>query len=131
MPLLIAVILGLVLFFIKKDDSARKAENKKETDKEWNLRQDFRDEYTNRQFENQVLAFVENPEHREQVNQEIAEALSEMRYQSEGINIFPFKISWIFCLRIVERLAAEEQSLVIGLDTEATGKERAKDTFEI
>ena len=62
MPLLIAVILGLVLFFIKKDDSARKAENKKETEKEWNLRQDFRDEYTNRQFENQVLAFVENPE---------------------------------------------------------------------
>lgn len=84
MPLLIAVILGLVLFFIKKDDSARKAENKKETDKEWNLRQDFRDEYTNRQFENQVLAFVENPEHREQVNQEIAEALSEMRYQKRG-----------------------------------------------
>lgn len=81
---LIAVILGLVLFFIKKDDSARKAENKKETDKEWNLRQDFRDEYTNRQFENQVLAFVENPEHREQVNQEIAEALSEMRYQKRG-----------------------------------------------
>jgi hypothetical protein len=84
LPLLIAVILGLVLFFIKKDDSARKAENKKETEKEWNLRQDFRDEYTNRQFENQVLAFVENPEHREQVNQEIAEALSEMRYQKRG-----------------------------------------------
>ena len=44
MPLLIAVILGLVLFFIKKDDSARKAENKKETTKEWNQRKELREE---------------------------------------------------------------------------------------
>ena len=91
MALLMAIILSAILLTIKRVDSSKKANAVRKTDEEWGKRENFRAAYTDLQLEKDARTFIENPQNAYNIDQEIKQAVSEMKYQKRNHNSLTYQ----------------------------------------